>query len=77
MSCFYFVPLRSFFLCCPGEALEGPLLTGVCKELNNVDSNGDMQILKITILCIYIYKDMVFLLQASVYITFLRGCGGG
>ena len=27
---FYFFPLHSFFLCYPGEALEGPILTGVC-----------------------------------------------
>ena len=29
---FLFVPLRSFFLCYPGEALEGPISTGVCKN---------------------------------------------
>ena len=27
---FLFVLLCSFFLCYPGEALEGPILTGVC-----------------------------------------------
>ena len=32
------------FLCYPGESLEGPILTGVCKKLNNVDSNNDIQI---------------------------------
>ena len=29
----------AFFLCYPGEALEGPISTGVGKKLNNVDSN--------------------------------------
>ena len=33
VSYFLFVPLRSFFLCYPGEALEGPISTGVCKNL--------------------------------------------
>ena len=28
---FLFVPLRSCFLCYPGEAMEGPISTGVCK----------------------------------------------
>ena len=27
---FLFFSLRSFFLCYPGEALEGPISTGVC-----------------------------------------------
>ena len=30
---FLFVPLRSFFLCYSGEALEDPISTGVCKNL--------------------------------------------
>ena len=33
----------SFFHCYPGEALEGPILTGIFKELNNVDSNNDIK----------------------------------
>ena len=41
---FLFVPLRSFFLCYPGEALEGSISTGVSNKLNNVDSNNDIQI---------------------------------
>ena len=32
MSYFLFVPLRSFFLCYHGEALEGSVSTGVCKN---------------------------------------------
>ena len=28
----YYILLRSFFLCYPGEALEGPISTGVCKN---------------------------------------------
>ena len=28
----YIVPLCSFFLCYPGEALEGPISTGVGKN---------------------------------------------
>ena len=32
MSYFLFVPLSSFFLCYPGEALEGQISTGVCKD---------------------------------------------
>ena len=40
VSYFLFVPLRSFFLCYPGEALEGPILTGVSNKLNNIDSNN-------------------------------------
>ena len=46
---FLFVPMRSFFLCYPGEAIEGPISTGVCK-FNNVDSYNDRQIKKNTIL---------------------------
>ena len=41
---FFIFPLRSFFLCYPGEALECPISTGACKKLNNVDSNNDIQI---------------------------------
>ena len=29
---FLFAPLRSFFLCYTGEALEGKISTGVCKN---------------------------------------------
>ena len=43
---FLFFPLRSFFLCYPGEALEGPISTGVSKDLNNVDSNNSIQLTK-------------------------------
>ena len=35
-----------FFLCYPGEALEGPISTGVSNELNNIDSNNGILILK-------------------------------
>ena len=38
------------FHCYPGEALDDPISTGVCKEFNNVDSNNDRQIKKITVL---------------------------
>ena len=39
--------LRSFFLCYPGEALEGPISTWVIKKtLNNIDSNNGIQISK-------------------------------
>ena len=46
MSYSLFVPLRYFFLCCPGEALKGPISTGVSKKTNNVDSNNGIQISK-------------------------------
>ena len=32
VSYFLFVPLRSFLLCYPGEALEGPISIWVCKN---------------------------------------------
>ena len=47
-------------VCYPGEALAGPFSTDVCKKLNNVNSNNDIQICKITILCIYIRIHSVF-----------------
>ena len=47
---FLFVPLRSFFLCYPGEALEGPISTGVAIKLSNNDSNNGILISKNTIL---------------------------
>ena len=53
---FLFVPLRSFFLCYPGEALEGPNSTGVSNELNNNDSNNGILISKkyyTKYMCIY------------------------
>ena len=43
---FLFVPLRSLFLCYPGEALEGPISTGVSNKLNNIDSNNGILISK-------------------------------
>ena len=46
LSYFLFVPLRSFFLCYPGEALEGPISTGVSNKLNNIDSNNGILISK-------------------------------
>ena len=55
MSYFLFVPLRSFFLCYSGEALEDPISTGVSnKKLNNIDSNNGILIAKNTMF-IYIY----------------------
>ena len=33
-----------FFLCCPGEALEGPIWNGFLQKLNNVVSNNGIQI---------------------------------
>ena len=48
------VPLRSFFLCYPGEALEGPISTGVSNKLNNIDSNNGILISK-KYYTIYIY----------------------
>ena len=33
MPYFQFIPLRSFFLCYPGEALEGPISTRVSENL--------------------------------------------
>ena len=50
MSYFLFVPLRFFFLCYPGEALEGPISTGVSNKLKNIDSNNGILISKNTIL---------------------------
>ena len=47
--------LRSFFLCYHGEALEGPISTGVSNKLNNIDSNNGILISKNTILYIYMY----------------------
>ena len=44
VSYFLFVPLRSFFLCYPGEVLEGPISTGVSNKLNNIDSNNGILI---------------------------------
>ena len=41
-----FVPLRSFFLCYKGEALEGPISAGVSNKLNNIDSNNGILISK-------------------------------
>ena len=55
MSDFLYDPLRSFFLCYPGEALEGPILTGFVK-FNNVDSQNDGQ--KDHYVYIYIYKTL-------------------
>ena len=50
------VPLRSFFLCYPGEALGGPILTGVSNKLNNIDSNNGILISqKYYAIYIYIY----------------------
>ena len=46
VSYFLFVPLRSFFLCYPGEALEGPISTVVSNKLNNIDSNNGILISK-------------------------------
>ena len=43
---FLFVPLRSFFLCYPGKAMEGPISTGVSNELNNIYSNNGILISK-------------------------------
>ena len=43
---FLLFSLHSFFLCYPGEALEGPISTGVSKKLSNVDSNNSIQISK-------------------------------
>ena len=51
---FLILPLHSFFLCYPGEELEGPISIGLCKKLNNVDSNNDIQIYK-NCNTIYIY----------------------
>ena len=50
VSYFLFVPLRSFFLCYPGEALEGPISTVVSNKLNNIYSNNGILISKNTIL---------------------------
>ena len=51
MSYFLFVPLRSFFLCYPGESL-----TGVSNKLSNIDSNNGILISRNTI---YIQVDNV------------------
>ena len=40
------IPLRSFFLCYTGEALEGTISTGVSNKLNNIDSNNGILISK-------------------------------
>ena len=45
----------AFFLCYTGEALKGPISTGVSNKLNNIDSNNGILISKNTILYIYIY----------------------
>ena len=42
----YIYILRSFFLCYTGEALEGPISTGVSSKLNNIDSNNGILISK-------------------------------
>ena len=60
MSHFLFVPLRSLFLCYPGEALEGPISTGVCK-------NSTM-LIKITT-----YKYEKLLCYIYIYIIHLTG----
>ena len=65
VSYFLFVPLRSFFLCYPGEALEGPISTGVSNELNNIDSNNGILISKI--LYIYIYNSKSLNVVQSLY----------
>ena len=44
MSYFFFVPMRSFFFCYHGEALEGPNFDWGLQKLNNVDSINDIQI---------------------------------
>ena len=44
VSYFLFVPLRTFFLCYPGEALEGPISTGISNKLKNIDSNNGILI---------------------------------
>ena len=62
MSYFLFVPLRSFFLCYPGEALEGPISTGVSNKPNNIDSNDGIPISrKYYTIYMYIYSIVFFL----------------
>ena len=46
----FYLFLAFFFSLLPGEALEGPISTGVSNELNNIDSNNGILISKNTIL---------------------------
>ena len=64
---FLFVPLRSFFLFYPGEALEGPFSTGVGNKLNNIDSNNGILISKNTMLYIY----YIYMLTTCVIYFFM------
>ena len=42
----YIYMVSSFFLCYTGEALEGPISTGVSNKHNNIDSNNGILISK-------------------------------
>ena len=82
MSYFLFVPLRSFFLCYPGEALEGPISTEVSSKLNNIDSNNGILISKkyytmyiyiiYTQICIFIYELMLYCKVEILLIVYIN-----
>ena len=54
MSYFLFVPLHSFFLCYSGEALEGQILTGFCKNSTMLILITTYKYEKITILSFFL-----------------------
>ena len=58
----------SFLLCYTGEALEGPISTGISNKLNNIDSNNGILISKNTILYIYYVYIIYILLNIYIYI---------
>ena len=64
-ECHIFNLFRSFFLCYPGEALEGPISTGVCKTSTMLTQITTYKYEKL--LCIYICMYMYVYVCICMY----------
>ena len=73
VSYFLFVPLRSFFLCYPNEALEGPISTVVCKNLAmliQITTYRYEKLLCYVYICMYVCMYVYMYIYVCIYYFF-------